>query len=91
MIFVFRLSEVLVERLVFTLVDELVIVLSLKFRFVLRLVEEDVLSLKFRFVFRLVLLIVLFDVLFTVWLMVLVDTSVLKLLFVAVLVDVLVF
>lgn len=88
--FVFRFSDVLVDTLVFRFVevDELVDVLSLKFRFVLRFVEDDVLSLKFRFVLRLVLLIVLVDVLFIDWFMVLVETSVLKLLFVAVLVDV---
>jgi hypothetical protein len=64
--FVLTFSEVLVETFVFRFVDvdELVDVLSLKFRLVLRFVEVDALSLKFRFVLRLVLLMVLVDVLF---------------------------
>jgi hypothetical protein len=80
------LSLVEVLMFVFTFVD--VDVLSLKFRFVFRFVDVDVLSFMFRLVFTFVLFIVLADVLLIDWFMVLVETSVLKLLFVAVLVDV---
>jgi hypothetical protein len=55
---------------------------------VLRFVDVDALSFTFRLVFTFVLFTVLADVLLIDWFMVLFETSVLKLLFVAVLVDV---